>query len=473
MGQNLSQHITTGADYNTFIGYQSGSDITTGADNILIGPEVNTGGTHLKTGSNDILIGYNANTPATTGQQFTQHRRHTVRNVARNNVGNIIFGFNCRNDRHRHHHSLLPPRLGSDTAASSTSPSPSSTAPRPPSSPSSTPATPSRRHAHPKLRPAPQDQHPIARRLILALAHRRPQSRHLQLDRSEQGTTPQLGFIAQQVQQIFPQPRLDHDRRPRSRPTARSSLNYIGLISPIVSAIQALDQRTSPRIENTIAGFAQSLHDRQLLTRRNVQSQRTLRRLNLRHARAIPGDGRRRKRLAIIGAGKRRAASIRRCSKRPTPRPSSKSTATTPPSSKSAPPTTTSAPPSPARSRPQPRHQDIRERRRNEPRPDRHQQPQPTRSTTSPPTKTASRPPAPAPSSSKPQRTTTKPQPHPPTTTPRHRPQPHVRHVNCPMTEPLTIDDLTYIPISDAAVAHASQPNIWRALRANTASAPE
>ena len=57
--------------YNTFIGYQSGSDVRRpGADNILIGPEANTGGTHLKTGSNDILMAASANTPATTASNL-------------------------------------------------------------------------------------------------------------------------------------------------------------------------------------------------------------------------------------------------------------------------------------------------------------------------------------------------------------------------------------------------------------------
>ena len=42
---------------------------------------------------------------------------------------------------------------------------------------------------------------------------------------------------------------------------------------------------------------------------RASEHQRTLRRLNLRHARAIPSDGRRRKRLAIIGAGRATTAS--------------------------------------------------------------------------------------------------------------------------------------------------------------------
>jgi hypothetical protein len=71
-----------------------------------------------------------------------------------------------------------------------------------------------------------------------------------------QGTTPQLGFIAQQVQSIFPN--LVSTTSPTAlTPNGTLSLNYIGLISPIVSAIQALSADITS-LENTIAGFAQS-----------------------------------------------------------------------------------------------------------------------------------------------------------------------------------------------------------------------
>jgi len=72
----------------------------------------------------------------------------------------------------------------------------------------------------------------------------------------EKGTEPQLGFIAQQVQPIFPN--LVSTTSPTSlTPDGTLGLNYIGLISPIVSAIQALDQEIS-NLAATVAGFAQS-----------------------------------------------------------------------------------------------------------------------------------------------------------------------------------------------------------------------
>jgi hypothetical protein len=72
----------------------------------------------------------------------------------------------------------------------------------------------------------------------------------------DQGTTPQSGFIAQQVQQVFPN--LVSTTSPTAlTPNGTLGLNYIGLISPIVSAIQDL----SGEVQNLIAevqGFAQS-----------------------------------------------------------------------------------------------------------------------------------------------------------------------------------------------------------------------
>jgi lysophospholipase L1-like esterase len=70
-------------------------------------------------------------------------------------------------------------------------------------------------------------------------------------------SVPQFGFIAQQVQSIFP------DLVSTTSPTALTpdgtlSLNYIDLISPIVAAIQQLDKEITS-LASTVAGFAQSI----------------------------------------------------------------------------------------------------------------------------------------------------------------------------------------------------------------------
>ena len=193
----------------------------------------------------------------------------------------------------------------------------------------------------------------------------------------------------------------------------------------------------------------------------------------MRHASTIPGHGRRSKRLAIVGAGKRwnisrRCRSDRHAARHPN-------------------------------QRRQPRHhpsrRDLQRPRRdhhrpamqtstlasqptstarNEPRADRHQRtPQPTPSTTSPPTKTASRPPQPAPSSSKPHRSSlriTHRRRHQQTTIRRRRP-PQPRHPRNP-NPPVDVTRLQHArgfrtPITIAPrnhrVSRAASPCVWGA----------
>ena len=72
----------------------------------------------------------------------------------------------------------------------------------------------------------------------------------------DKGTTPQLGFIAQQVLQIFPD-LISTTSATALTPDGTLGLNYIGLISPIVSAIQALSGEVQSLVA-TVQGFAES-----------------------------------------------------------------------------------------------------------------------------------------------------------------------------------------------------------------------
>ncbi len=75
-------------------------------------------------------------------------------------------------------------------------------------------------------------------------------------------SVPQYGFIAQDVQKIFPS--LVAVTAPTAlTPDGTLSLNYIDLVAPVVKAIQALSSEIA-LIENTIAGFAQSFTTHQL-----------------------------------------------------------------------------------------------------------------------------------------------------------------------------------------------------------------
>jgi hypothetical protein len=66
-----------------------------------------------------------------------------------------------------------------------------------------------------------------------------------------------LGFIAQQVAGVFPQ-LVSTTSATALTPDGTLTLNYVGLIAPMVKAIQALGAKIAS-IENTIGGFAQSI----------------------------------------------------------------------------------------------------------------------------------------------------------------------------------------------------------------------
>ena len=75
------------------------------------------------------------------------------------------------------------------------------------------------------------------------------------------GTGDNLGFIAQQVQPIFPQ-LVSTTSATALTPGGTLTLNYEGLIAPLVSAIQALYADVQD-LEQTVAGFAQSITSQQ------------------------------------------------------------------------------------------------------------------------------------------------------------------------------------------------------------------
>ncbi len=75
-------------------------------------------------------------------------------------------------------------------------------------------------------------------------------------------SVPQFGFIAQQVEGVFPN--LVSTTSPTAlTPDGTLSLNYIDLVSPIVAAIQELSREIAS-IENTVSGFATIFHTNEL-----------------------------------------------------------------------------------------------------------------------------------------------------------------------------------------------------------------
>ena len=72
----------------------------------------------------------------------------------------------------------------------------------------------------------------------------------------------QYGFIAQQVQQVFPN-LVSTTSATALTPDGTLGLNYMGLIAPIVEAVQSLSAEVQS-LTTTVAGFAQSFTTHQL-----------------------------------------------------------------------------------------------------------------------------------------------------------------------------------------------------------------
>lgn len=81
--------------------------------------------------------------------------------------------------------------------------------------------------------------------------------RHLHLDRSQQGDDSTVRLHRAADHSVFPRPRCNTSATTLT-PDGTLTLNYVGLISPIVKSIQALSTELAT-LESTVAGFAQSI----------------------------------------------------------------------------------------------------------------------------------------------------------------------------------------------------------------------
>jgi hypothetical protein len=80
----------------------------------------------------------------------------------------------------------------------------------------------------------------------------------------EKGGVRQYGFIAQQVQQLFPE-LVSTTSATALTPDGTLGLNYLGLIAPLVEAVQGLSTRLSS-LEATVVGFANSFTSKKVIT---------------------------------------------------------------------------------------------------------------------------------------------------------------------------------------------------------------
>ena len=257
IGYNAGSNFLTGSDYNTLIGYQSGYDISSGNNNLILGTEQTTG-SGVTTGSNNILLGNGVSAGLNQGGNNQL------------NIGNLVFGTNVGTNS-TYSSGLIG--IGTSTPYSRLEvwgPDTASTT------------------AFTVVNSASTTEFSIYDTGNAVLAGGLVQNSDIRLKTNiqtldastalsaidaldpvafnwvdpDKGTVQQFGFIAQQVLPIFPN--LVSTTSPTAlTPDGTLSLNYIDFISPIVAAIQAIDQQLTS-LANTVAGFADSFTTKEL-----------------------------------------------------------------------------------------------------------------------------------------------------------------------------------------------------------------
>jgi Chaperone of endosialidase/Domain of unknown function (DUF5011) len=242
------------------VGYSAGNGITTGSNNIWIGTATSSQGiANLTTGSQNILIGNNISLPLFNGS-------------GQLDIGNIIYGTGNTGTGGAlstgnvgigttHPYSRLQvtgPDSGASTTAFLVANSASSTLFYVSDNGNAVLQGGLTQTSDQRLKTNIQS---LAASSSLSLIDQLNPVTFNWID-SNKGSAPQLGFIAQQVLPIFPN-LVSTTSATALTPDGTLSLNYIDLISPIVSAIQALSADVSS-MENAITGFADSFTTNQL-----------------------------------------------------------------------------------------------------------------------------------------------------------------------------------------------------------------
>jgi hypothetical protein len=234
---------------NTAIGESALQSLTAGSDNVALGYRA---GLNITTGSNNIMIGYNINATSSSAMN-TLNIGNLIFGIGINGTGNTVSSGNVGIGTSTPYSRLQV--TGPDTASTSAFAvvnSASSTEFTVYDTGNAVLAGSLTQNSDQRLKTNISD---LDGSSSLAEINALNPVTFNWIDPAKR-SVPQFGFIAQQVQQIFPN--LVSTTSPTAlTPDGTLSLNYIDLISPIVAAIQELDKEVTS-LASTVAGFAQS-----------------------------------------------------------------------------------------------------------------------------------------------------------------------------------------------------------------------
>jgi|GEM_PF-1552608 hypothetical protein len=289
LGYQTGYNLANNGNYNTLIGYQAGYNVTTGADNILIGSATSSNANaNLTTGSQNILIGENDKLPSATanGQLDIGNEIYGVNisgtgsTVSSGDIGigqaspGSLLSVNGGGSFGSTYSTLAAPTNGlivSGNTGIGTSTPYSRLTVWGPDTASSTLAFNVVTSASTTVFAVFDGGNAELSGTLTQNSDERLKTNIQSLDASsslslidqlnpvtfnwidpDEGTTPQLGFIAQQVQQIFPN-LVSNTSATALTPGGTLGLNYIGLIAPAVSAIQEIAAISGEFESNLIA----------------------------------------------------------------------------------------------------------------------------------------------------------------------------------------------------------------------------
>src|SRR5208337_2165790 len=245
LGYQTGLNLQTGSDYNTLLGYQSGYDITTGNNNLILGTEQTTN-TGITTGSYNIVIGNGYyGLGSTTNNQLNIGNLLFSNNVGTGNTlatGNLGIGTSTP-------YSKLTV-WGTDTASTSPFAVVNSASTTVLAAYDNGTVTYSGLLYQASDRRLKTNIASLDASTTLSLVNQLNPVSYTRIDQPSQGTT--LGFLAQEVQKLFPSLVTITDATPLT-PDGTLTLNYTGLIAPMVKAIQEVTSIGGAFQQNLIA----------------------------------------------------------------------------------------------------------------------------------------------------------------------------------------------------------------------------